>query len=154
MHAAGLCHSDLSYKNVLVDPELGHACIIDVDGLVVPKISSRRRGHPDFIAPEVVKTSHLQKEDSNRILPSIATDRHALAVLIYMYLFFRHPLRGGKIHDMTNELQDEALAMGERALFIEHPSDKSNAVKLNQVSPFSLPWADPQKSLTPSWGRI
>jgi serine/threonine protein kinase len=36
MHAAGLCHSDLSYKNVLIDPELGHACIIDVDGLVVP----------------------------------------------------------------------------------------------------------------------
>lgn len=36
MHAAGLCHSDLSYKNVLIDPEMGHACIIDVDGLVVP----------------------------------------------------------------------------------------------------------------------
>ncbi|MCV5697145.1 kinase, partial [Escherichia coli] len=30
MHAAGLCHSDLSYKNVLIDPEMGHACIIDV----------------------------------------------------------------------------------------------------------------------------
>ncbi|MDL5555184.1 lipopolysaccharide kinase InaA family protein, partial [Klebsiella pneumoniae] len=26
MHAAGLCHSDLSYKNVLIDPEMGHAC--------------------------------------------------------------------------------------------------------------------------------
>ena len=37
MHAAGLCHSDLSYKNVLIDPEMGHACIIDVDGTVVPE---------------------------------------------------------------------------------------------------------------------
>ncbi len=34
---------------------------------------------------------------------------------------------------------------GERALFIEHPTDRSNAVKLNQVKPSSLPWADPQK---------
>lgn len=62
-----------------------------------------------------------------------------------MYLFFRHPLRGGKIHDMDDEMRDESLAMGERALFIEHPTDHSNAVKLNQVSPSSLPWADPQK---------
>ncbi len=91
MHAAGLCHSDLSYKNVLIDPELGHACIIDVDGLVVPgKFPPDVVGTPDFIAPEVVKTSHLPKDDPRRVLPSIATDRHALSVLIYMYLLFRH----------------------------------------------------------------
>ncbi|HDZ2673667.1 TPA: kinase, partial [Klebsiella pneumoniae] len=80
-----------------------------------------------------------------RVLPSIATDRHALSVLIYMYLLFRHPLRGGKIHDIDDEVRDEALSMGERALFIEHPTDRSNTVKVNQVSSFSLPWADPQK---------
>ncbi|MGS3274259.1 helix-hairpin-helix domain-containing protein [Serratia marcescens] len=146
MHAAGLCHSDLSYKNVLVDPEQGHACIIDVDGLVVPgKFPPDVVGTPDFIAPEVVKTSHLPKEDLRRILPSISTDRHALSVLIYMYLFYRHPLRGGKIHDMDDELRDEAMAMGEKALFVEHPTDRSNTVKLKQVSPASLPWGDPQK---------
>ncbi len=146
MHAAGLCHSDLSYKNVLIDPEQGHACIIDVDGLVVPgKFPPDVVGTPDFIAPEVVKTAHLEKDDPNRVLPSILTDRHALSVLIYMYLFFRHPLRGGKIHDLDDEMRDESLSMGENALFIEHPVDRSNAVKLNQVSPSSLPWADPQK---------
>lgn len=36
MHAAGLAHSDLSYKNILIDPVSGQACVIDVDGLVVP----------------------------------------------------------------------------------------------------------------------
>jgi serine/threonine protein kinase len=36
LHAAGLAHSDLSYKNVLVDPTTGQASIIDIDGLVVP----------------------------------------------------------------------------------------------------------------------
>ena len=87
MHAAGLAHSDLSYKNVLIDPVTGSACVIDVDGLVVPgKYPPDVVGTPDFIAPEVVMTNHLSKEDPKRFLPSIATDKHALAVLIYMYL--------------------------------------------------------------------
>jgi Uncharacterized protein with protein kinase and helix-hairpin-helix DNA-binding domains len=146
LHAAGLCHSDLSYKNVLIDPELGHACIIDIDGLVVPgKFPPDVVGTPDFIAPEVVKTAHLNKDDPKRILPSITTDRHALSVLIYMYLLYRHPLRGGKVHDINDEIRDESMTMGEKALFIEHPSDKSNRVNTNQISPDALPWADPTK---------
>ncbi|WP_372403080.1 helix-hairpin-helix domain-containing protein [Acinetobacter piscicola] len=144
MHAAGLAHSDLSYKNVLIDPVTGSACVIDVDGLVVPgKYPPDVVGTPDFIAPEVVMTSHLNKDDPKRILPSITTDRHALAVLIYMYLLYRHPLRGGKIHDMDDPQKDENLAMGERALFVEHPDDQSNRVKANQLKPSQLPWADP-----------
>ena len=51
---------------------------------------------PDFIAPEVIATQHLNKTDPDRVLPSTLTDRHALAVLIYMYMFYRHPLRGGQ----------------------------------------------------------
>ncbi|MDO1752482.1 kinase, partial [Escherichia coli] len=76
-----------------------------IDGLVVPgKYPPDVVGTPDFIAPEVVKTAHLARSDPNRILPSITTDRQALSVLIYMYLFYRHPLRGGKIHDMDDEM--------------------------------------------------
>ncbi len=62
-----------------------------------------------------------------------------------MYLFFRHPLRGGKIHDMSDEARDETLSMGEKALFIDISIYKSNAVKVSQLSSFSLPWAHPQK---------
>ena len=71
-----------------------------------------------------------------------------------MYLFFRHPLRGGKIHDMSDEVRDETLSMGEKALFIEHPTDKSNAVKVSQLSSFSLPGLTRRKFLTPSWALI
>jgi serine/threonine protein kinase len=146
MHMAGLAHSDLSYKNVLVDPTTGHASVIDVDGLVVPgKYPPDVVGTPDFIAPEVVSTSHLPKNDPNRRLPNIDTDRHALAVLIYMYLFYRHPLRGGRVHDVDDVQRDEMLSMGEKALFVEHHSDGSNRVKLSQVKPSALPWADPVK---------
>ena len=36
LHAAGLAHSDLSYKNILIDPTSGRAAIIDIDGLHNP----------------------------------------------------------------------------------------------------------------------
>ncbi|MGQ3049537.1 MAG: helix-hairpin-helix domain-containing protein [Niveispirillum sp.] len=142
LHAAGLAHSDLSYKNVLVDPAGRNACIIDIDGLVVPgKYPPDVVGTPDFIAPEVMATSRLAKADPKRFLPSITTDRHALAVLIYMYLLYRHPLRGGKVHDQ-DPARDEELGMGERALFVEHPTDASNRIRLDQVKKSALPWAD------------
>lgn len=145
LHAAGLAHSDLSYKNILVDPESGKACIIDIDGLVVPgKYPPDVVGTPDFIAPEVLESRSLPIHDQNRKLPSIHTDRHALAVLIYMYLFYRHPLRGGKVNDL-DPAKDELLSMGEKALFIEHPTDKSNRPKIDQLSKAELPQGDVNK---------
>lgn len=145
MHAAGLAHSDLSYKNVLVDPRQGRACIIDVDGLVVPgRYPPDVIGTPDFIAPEVVRTSQLDRHDPNRKLPCIATDCHALAVLIYMYLLYRHPLDGDKVHDPDPQV-DHSLSMGERALFVEHPSDASNRIKPANRKPSEQPWVDTAK---------
>ena len=145
LHAAGLAHSDLSYKNVLVDPISGNACIIDADELVVPgKYDAGVLGTPDFIAPEVMATRELKLGDPNKKLPSINTDRHALAVLIYMYLLNRHPLRGGKVWDI-DPAKDEAMSMGEKALFIEHPTDKTNRVKPQDLDKSQLPQGDPSK---------
>ena len=145
MHAAGLAHSDLSYKNVLVDPCSGNACIIDLDGLVVPgKYPPEVVGTPDFIAPEVVMTAHLPHDSADRRLPCIATDRHALAVLIYMYLLYRHPLRGAKVHD-PDPIRDETLSMGERALFVEHAQDLSNRIRVADARPTELPWVDTER---------
>ncbi|MDF1690426.1 MAG: hypothetical protein P1U35_12540 [Cycloclasticus sp.] len=145
MHAAGLAHSDLSYKNVLVSPITGSATIIDIDGLVVPgKYPPDVVGTPDFIAPEVVSTSSLSKNDPNRNLPCITTDRHALAVLIYNYLLLRHPLRGDKVYDLDPQ-KDETLAMGEKALFIENPMNKDNFLDAKKVAISELPWKDTSK---------
>lgn len=145
MHAAGLAHSDLSYKNVLIDPTSGKASIIDIDGLVVPgKFMPDVLGTPDFIAPEVIATKHLAINDPNRKLPSILTDRHALAVMIYMYLLYRHPLRGSKVNDLDSA-KDEDLSMGSKALFVENPTDRSNRVISSQLQSSQLPQADPEK---------
>jgi serine/threonine protein kinase len=127
MHAAGLAHSDLSYKNVLIDPVSKSAAIIDIDGLVVPGLYPPDViGTADFIAPEVVATKHLRSKDPNRNLPNRLTDLHALAVLTYMYLLYRHPLRGGNYFGAIESDKEEDLLMGEKALFIEHPTDSSN----------------------------
>jgi serine/threonine protein kinase len=145
LHAAGLAHSDLSYRNVLIDPLTGNAAMIDIDGLVVPqRFPPEVIGTPDFIAPEVLRTMPLTIGDANKSLPCIETDRHALAVLIYMYLLYRHPLRGGKIHD-PDPARDEELHMGESALFIEHPTDKTNRPRTADFRPSDLPFADPAK---------
>ena len=146
LHAAGLAHSDLSYNNVLIDPLSGSACIIDDDGLVVPgKYPPDVVGTPDFIAPEVLSTKSLKIDDPNRKLPCVYTDRHALAVLIYMNLLYRHPLRGGKVWDIDDPAKDEEMTMGEKALFIEHPTDKTNRVKIVDLEKSQLPQGDPSK---------
>jgi serine/threonine protein kinase len=145
LHAAGLAHSDLSYGNVLVDPVTGSATIIDLDGLVVPGLYPPDvLGTPDFIAPEVLTSLQLPKGDTNIVLPSRTTDQYALSVLIYMYLLYRHPLRGKKIHHEEPQI-DELLSMGSGALFIEHPTDTSNRPNLQEIKASSLPWADTNK---------
>lgn len=150
MHAAGLAHSDLSYKNVLIDPISKTAAIIDIDGLVVPNLFPPDViGTADFIAPEVLASKHLNKNDPNRKLPNRLTDLHALAVLIYMYLLYRHPLRGGNYFGQMETEKEEDLLMGSKALFVEHPTDKSNQNFKREygdnLEKF-LPWTDLKKT--------
>lgn len=126
MHQAGLAHSDLSCNNVLVDPKSGSCVVIDIDTLVVPGVYPPEViGTNGYIAPEVLETLSRPFGDKGRRLPCAYTDLHALAVLIYEYLLLRHPLRGPKIHSQDPD-EDDYLAMGPKALFIEHPQDRSN----------------------------
>jgi len=77
----------------------------------------------------VLGTLHLPLSDASRKHPSARTDQHALPVLIYEYMLFRHPLVGPKINCSTSAEEDEMLSMGSKALFIEHPTDTSNRPK-------------------------
>jgi serine/threonine protein kinase len=130
LHVAGLAHSDLSCKNILVDPSRGQSVVIDIDSLVVPQLYPPDvAGTPGYIAPEVLGTLHLPLKDPNRKLPSARTDQHALSVLIYEYLLFRHPLKGPKVNSTKSAEEDDLLSFGSKALFVEHPTDTSNRPK-------------------------
>jgi hypothetical protein len=130
LHQAGLAHADLSSNNVLIDPTSGQAIIIDIDSLVVRGIFPPDvLGTPNYIAPEVLSTVLLPLNDPQRKHPCIETDQHALAVLIYEYLLFRHPLKGPKPGKGTSGEEQERDEMGRSALYVEHPADRSNRPK-------------------------
>jgi len=121
LHFAGLAHSDLSHNNVLIDPKHGDASVIDCDSLVVPGLAPPTvMGTAGYIAPEVI---------AGRKQPSIETDLHALAVLIYESLLLRHPLMGPKVRSTRSPEEDDLLSMGAQALYVEHPNDASNRLK-------------------------
>ena len=146
LHQHGLAMASFSYKEVLIDPLTGSACIIGIpSNLTIPgKYPPDVMGTPDFVAPEVLETKGLPVNDPKKNLPNISTDRHALAVLIYMYLLHRHPLRGGKVWD-PDPAKDEELSMSSKALFIEHPTDKTNRPKVDQLAKSELPHGDISK---------
>ena len=47
-------------------------------------------------------------------------------MLIYEYLFLRHPLVGPKVYSTASAEEDDFLGMGPMATFIENPTDRSN----------------------------
>jgi hypothetical protein len=133
MHQAGLAHSDLSNRNVLIDPKSGDCCIIDIDSLVVPHFAPPIvKGTHGYIAPEVVMEQVMP--DGKLALPCIETDLYALGVLMYECLLFRHPIERDKPVDYTlPSEQDNILAYGSKALFREHPTDFANRPKVPPV---------------------
>lgn len=159
LHQVGLVYSDLSYNTIIIDPLTGSSCFTSYDQLRMLNVIDFPQNipTPDFVAPETYEfKKNLRKncqchdlEDRyntvNRCyIPDIETNNHALAVLVYMLLLYRHPLRGGKVHNMDSA-KDEELTMGEKALFIEHPTDKSNAPNIEILSPLELPQGDINK---------
>lgn len=146
LESRGVALCSLSYKDVLIDPDSGSAYIINFLGnTIIPNaISPDWLETPDFSAPEVFITRDLTTDDPNKVTRSILTNRHSLAVLIYMLLLNRHPLRGGRVCDL-DPAKDEELSMGAKALFIEHPTDKSNRPNVNQMNPSELPQGDVTK---------
>lgn len=122
----GITHSDISEMNIMVDLFAGQVRIIDCDAIVVPgELAPEVVGHHGYMAPELMSGRQQQ--------PSAMTDRHALAVLLYRLLLYRHPLDGPLIHANEPDL-DDVLRYGAKALFVEHPTDHSNRPANIQVA--------------------
>lgn len=47
--------------------------------------------------------------------------------------------------DVDDPHKDDDMRYGSKALFIEHPTDKTNKVKVDQLAKSQLPQGDPSK---------
>lgn len=113
LHAKGLCYRDISYANVFFDPARGDVLICDNDNVGIDGEPTLIMGTPYFMAPEVVRRDAM---------PSAATDRFSLAVLLFYIFMLDHPLLGNA------ESDDPALLdlFGHKPTFIFDPVDESN----------------------------
>lgn len=85
MHNKGYCYQDVSGGNFFINPKTGKVLICDNDNVAPAGTDTGIRGTPRFMAPEIVVENSV---------PSVQSDRHSLAVLIFMLLCVQHPLEG------------------------------------------------------------
>lgn len=117
LHTRGLAYRDINLSNFFIRPESGEALICDTDN-----IGFERRSHvgvlgkDGFMAPEIVR---------GEASPSANTDRHSLAVLLFLLFVRSHPLEGqatvGLFDDEFNEQH-----FGISPIFCFDPDDSSN----------------------------
>jgi len=123
----GLCYADFAEKNIMVNPLSGYACLIDCDSLTVPgELEATIKGTPWYCAPEIV-TQQVK-------VPSLETDRHALAILFHLWLLGAHPLIE------LNGNQADEFYLGEQARYqahyIEHQADPiSSSLNAENLGP-------------------
>ena len=129
MHARGLCYSEVSPANFIVDLVAGQVIMNNCDAVVLPDEQVPAFTSQEYSAPEF---------QVGKTFASMDLDKHALAVLIYQILFMRHPLLGPNVHS-PDPKENERLSYGKRALYIEHPSDHSNRPSHLPVTVESLP---------------
>lgn len=117
LYRNGFAHCDLSMNNIFINIKNAHVSIIDLDNISVPNyLSPTVWGTPGFSPPEAELMSGGK--------PDFKTDAHALAVLIFNLLVFRHPLIGS---DLNVDFADEPF--GKNALYTDHPTNPDNRFK-------------------------
>jgi DNA-binding helix-hairpin-helix protein with protein kinase domain len=120
LHTRGMYYADISWANVLANTDRGSVHIIDNDNLdPTGKAEASIIGTPWFIAPELIS-----KQKRN---PDSHTDYHSLATLIYYILVLDHPLIGDRV--AADSQENEEAWLSRKALFVHHPTDKSNRSK-------------------------
>ncbi|GAC1365642.1 MAG: hypothetical protein NVSMB32_09330 [Actinomycetota bacterium] len=123
LHAAGLCYRDISFGNLLVDPERAEVSILDNDNVGTDGGDVFVKGTLRFMAPEVIR---------NESLPSTVSDLHSLAV--FYLLIHGHPLEGCRSDasyswDGDGHVSESKLAtlhFGLDPLFVFDQQDRSN----------------------------
>ncbi|MBR6707556.1 MAG: protein kinase [Clostridia bacterium] len=120
LHKEGWSYRDISFGNVMFDPDNGDIMICDNDNA---SPNDRKEdiavyGTPRFMAPEIV---------TGKAMPSRNTDIYSLSVLLFYMFMLGHPLDGeleAKVHCMDPRAMYRLY--GTNPVFVFDPADKSN----------------------------
>jgi serine/threonine protein kinase len=117
LHNKGYSYQDLNDGNFFIDPKTGEVLICDNDNVAPYGQNLGIAGKCRYMAPEIV---------TGKKRPDIHTDRFSLAVILFMLLFYNHPLEGKKTMCpcLTEEL--ERKFYGLEPVFVYDPQDNSN----------------------------
>jgi len=123
----GYALPDLSPRDVLINPVEGRAVILGGDELIVPNyMFASTLGTLSYMAPELI----IGLQTNVPVFPNARTNRHALAVMVFELLLMHHPLLGGtRLLDAGDPDRDALLQLGQYALYVENPTDRSNPPK-------------------------
>ena len=159
LHTHGYCFNSIALKNLFADPLSSKILIFENENIVIDEALTEAVDNPsEFSAPEIIL---------GRSVPSVKTDLHLLAALLFYRLFKNHPLDGAAT-EAAKQLAPAARLehYGRKASFIFHPKDNRNAPIPHQQDEVSLCWKIyPQflkdlfsiifiKGLTDSSGRL
>lgn len=144
LHGKGCTHTDIQYRNYLVNLQIGDAILLEMDGVVVPGyLPHHVLGMQGFMAPEIL---------TQQVRPNERTDRHSLAVLLIYTLLFRNPLM--PLCDYADDpATSEQIGFGSMAVFSEHPTDTRNRPS-NLNKPLFNAGALSYRMLTPTLQKL
>ncbi len=119
LHNAGYRYQDLKGENVFADPRTGRVLICDCDNVTPQGESTGIAGTVGFMAPEIMCASHPN--------PTVASDMHSMAVVIFITLLLQHPLHGQRLASIPMDEEGFRYVYGTHPVFIFDEEDASNA---------------------------
>ena len=117
LHNAGYCYQDINGGNFFIEPSTGKVLICDNDNVAINGTETGVLGTPRFMAPEVV---------TGDAMPNVQSDRHSMAVLLFMLLCMNHPLEGKRSLVPALDASMQRKLYGTDALFIMDPDNRAN----------------------------
>jgi len=118
LHLSGYCYRDIAAGNIMFDPDTGNVLICDNDNVGINRQSKTQVwGTMEYMAPEVIR---------GEADPSTETDLHSLAVLLFNFWMWHHPLHGEMEYEIyVWDVPAKRRIYGETPVFIfVHPRYK------------------------------
>ncbi len=117
LHLKGLCHRDLSPRNVFFDPDTGDVLFVYADN-IVPEGTPGAPRLLRFAAPELVR---------GEAAPGVQSDLHTLSTLLFYMMMVHHPLEGERALNVPafDRVVEQRL-FGADPVFIFDPYNDTN----------------------------